>query len=104
MKKLDQFLYFYRFHEKSLTTQHTEAKVQEQVEKIRERYIAVWKRHYYRGRKYFYAHQKTAAGAEILRSIFLNPFHYESWRLLALLTLNQSIVNRIKTLKASFKK
>ncbi|MBF0511770.1 MAG: glycosyltransferase, partial [Candidatus Omnitrophica bacterium] len=44
MKKLDKVLYFYRVHEKSLTGLHREEKVQEQVQKIRDKFVPKWKR------------------------------------------------------------
>ena len=44
MKRIDEVLYFYRMHEKSLTGVHKEEKVQEQVQKIRDRFIPKWKR------------------------------------------------------------
>ena len=44
MKKMDAVLYFYREHPKSLTGVHREEKVQEQVQKIRNRFIPQWKR------------------------------------------------------------
>ena len=104
MRKLNDILYYYRFHKKSLTAKYTEEKVQEQVEKIREKYIAPWKRHYFRGRKYFYAGQKTESKKELLCAIVLNPFEYETWRLLALLLLNPELVAKLKKLKSPVEK
>ena len=104
MKKLEAVLYCYRSHDKSLTAEHTEEKVQSQVERIRERYISPWKRHYYRGRKFFYANQKPDAQRELLRSFRMNPFYYETWRLLILLILNPVAVHKIREWKSSLKK
>jgi len=44
MKKIDPVLYFYRDHPKSLTGVHKEERVQEQVQKIRNRFIPLWKK------------------------------------------------------------
>lgn len=100
MKKLDEVLYFYRAHERSLTAVHSEAKVQMQVERIREKFIAPWKRHYFRGKKYFYNGQKRKSWTELWLSVVLNPFYYESWRLIGLLIVSPQIADSIRKLKS----
>ena len=47
MKKMDDVLYYYRLHLKSLTGVHQEDKVQEQVQKIRKRFLPLWKKAYF---------------------------------------------------------
>jgi len=89
MKKLPDTLYYYRLHDRSLTMVHKEKKVQEQVEKIREQYIKVWKKFYFRGRKYFYENNRKEAKINIWKSLLSNPFYYQTWRLLILLYLNK---------------
>jgi glycosyltransferase involved in cell wall biosynthesis len=44
MKKIDAVLYYYREHDKSLTGVHKEQKVAAQVQKVRNRFIPLWKR------------------------------------------------------------
>ncbi len=47
MKKIDRILYYYRDHPKSLTGVHKEKRVQEQVQKIRNRFLPFWKKFYF---------------------------------------------------------
>jgi len=47
MKKMDAALYYYRDHLKSLTGVHKEERVQEQVQKIRSRFLPYWKKLYF---------------------------------------------------------
>jgi glycosyltransferase involved in cell wall biosynthesis len=48
MKKLDEILYFYREHPKSLTGVHKEERVQKQVQRIREEYLPLGKKIYFK--------------------------------------------------------
>lgn len=97
MKRMTEFLYYYRVHDASLTTQHTEKKVQEQVARVREPFISAWKRHYFRGKRCLDGGQEGAAARHLLKSVMLNPSYYETWRLLALLALAVSPLVRIKS-------
>jgi len=47
MKKVDRFLYYYRQHAESLTGLHKAERVQEQVQKIRNRLLPFWKKWYF---------------------------------------------------------
>jgi len=65
MKNIDTVLYYYRNHPSSLTGVHKEAKVQEQVQKIRSRFLPFWKKTYFytmnqlRRIKKFYRHSEA---------------------------------------------
>ena len=62
MKKMDDILYFYRNHPKSLTGIHKEEKVQEQVQKIRSKFLPIWKKAYFFITNKLRKFKKNAAG------------------------------------------
>lgn len=104
MKMLEQDLYFYRMHDKSLTGVHKEEKVQVQVEKIRDRFIAPWKKFYFHAGKFYGSGQSGQAKISIGESLKRNPFYIPSWRLWAMLHLSGPAVERIRGMKHFFRK
>jgi len=82
MRKLDNFLYYYRTHESSLTTEHGLDKVQTQVERVRDPYIRPWKRYFLRGKRCFYQKEFQESRSFLLQSLMIHPFYYQTWRLL----------------------
>jgi len=103
MKRIDEVLYFYRLHEKSLTGRFKEEKVQEQVERIRDCYIKVWKKHYFHARKFYNQQKISEARKEVLLSLKSNPLYLFSWVLLALTLLSQRGVEKIRRIKESLR-
>lgn len=103
MKKMDEALYNYRMHEESLTGKHKEAKVQAQVEIIRDWFIRPWKKHYLRAKKNYYNGDLEDAKQEILSSLRGNLWYVSSWRLIALLCLDRRFVAWVRRVKRFLK-
>jgi len=82
MKRLEDFLYYYRMHDTSLTSKYGLDKVQDQVEKIREVYIAPWKQNFLCGKRCFYKKEFQRARGFLLKALLAKPFYYQTWRLL----------------------
>ncbi|VAW48327.1 hypothetical protein MNBD_GAMMA03-2074 [hydrothermal vent metagenome] len=82
MKKLDDFLYYYRMHGSSLTTAHGLEKIQDQVERIRAAYISPWKQDFLIGKRFFYKKDFSKSRTFLLKSLTMYPFYYQTWRLL----------------------
>ncbi len=89
MKRLEEGLYYYREHEKSLTGVHKEEKVQLQVERIRTLFISEWKNDFLLGRKALLLKDRMEARRRLLSSIAGNPFFLPSWRLLVSMYLRR---------------
>ena len=103
MKNIPEVLYYYRAHEKSLTGQHKEDKVQEQVEKIRDRFIREWLKLYLHGKKFYIKQDYPRAKVCFKKSLGLNPFHLSTWRYLAMLYLDRSLIEGIRKVKHAVK-
>ena len=99
MKRIDDALYYFRIHPASLTGRHSEKEVQEQVARVRAPFVSTWKRHYFRGKRCFDGAQFREALWHLLVSSLLNPLHYETWRLLALVILAVSPLTEIAPVK-----
>ncbi|MBF0484462.1 MAG: glycosyltransferase family 2 protein [Candidatus Omnitrophica bacterium] len=96
MKKLDQILYFYRMHKKSLTGTHNQEDIQEQVAKVRREFIPKWKDLYLQAQKVFQQGDKKQTKILVSRSLVGNPFFGPSWRLFWLSSLSDKIVEKIR--------
>jgi len=103
MKNIPEVLYYYRAHEKSLTGQHKEDRVQEQVEKIRDRFIREWLKLYLHGKKFYIKQDYPRAKVCFKKSLGLNPFHLSTWRYLAMLYLDRSLIEVIRKVKHAVK-
>ncbi len=103
MKKMDTILFYYRLHEKSLTGVHGEEKVQEALQGVQERFIKPWKSHYFRAARLYEKQDRLAeARSEILLSLKGNLFYLPAWRLWALTSWPDGLVQKIRRLKRSW--
>lgn len=99
MRMIPEDLYFYRAHPHSLTGVHKADKVQLQVEQIRDRYIAPYKKNYFGARRFYGNGDGIKARAAIGESIRSNPFYLPAWRLWALLHLNKPAIDMFRAIK-----
>ena len=99
MRMIVDDLYFYRVHADSLTGLHKDEKVQEQVERIRERFIPEYKKYFFRARKFHSLGEVGQARMAINQSLKGNLFYLSSWRLWFLLHLNPAVIDKIRALK-----
>ncbi|MBF0571580.1 MAG: glycosyltransferase [Candidatus Omnitrophica bacterium] len=102
MKKINTILYSYRIHEKSLTGIYGEDKVQEMVERVRERFIKPWRKHYFHARKCYENQNRLEARREVFLSLKYNVFYLPTWRLLALTSLTDPVIYLIRRIKRLF--
>ncbi len=104
MKKLNQYLYYLRFHKDCLTVRYDSDEVAKQAQKVRDKYIPAALRYYQHGWRAFYKEKDHESAKKLLmKAVILNPFNYQAWRLLALLYLNSTIVEKIRRFKRSLK-
>ena len=103
MRKVDEFLYYFRIHEKSLTSIHREEKVQEKVSQIRAKFIRRWKALFLDGRQYYHRNDPLNAKKALWASLGRNPFYAPTWRLLALLCLSDRLIIKIRQMKQFMK-
>jgi glycosyltransferase involved in cell wall biosynthesis len=82
MQKLNEYLYFYRRHEESLSSQNKSALIEEQAAKASRKYIPLWARYYHQGWVCLYKKDYQRATKFFIKSLFSNPFHFIIWEVL----------------------
>lgn len=82
MQKLNEYLYFYRRHKESLSSQNKSALIEEQAAKASRKYIPLWARYYHQGWVCLYKKDYQRATKFLIKSFFSNPFHFIIWEVL----------------------
>ncbi|MBU0468981.1 MAG: glycosyltransferase [Candidatus Omnitrophica bacterium] len=104
MKMLNDNLYTYTMHSGSITAKHKTEAIQQQVERVREGYMCLWRKEYFLGRKHYYDRNYKEAKKSLIKSLLKYPFNIQAIRLLLLIYLNPRIVSNIRMLKNRVKK
>lgn len=99
MKKINDFLYYYRRHQKSLTWSNKLVENVEQMEKASNDYIPVSMRYYHKGQVFFYQKKYQESKKLLIKALAVNPFDLLVWRFFLFVILKilfPRIVDKIK--------
>jgi len=89
MKHLNNFLYYYRKHEHSLTSISKEKEIIAQTQKASWNYISSWGRYYQKGLRLFFTENYQQSLKMFIISIVLNPFNIRSYYMVFLVIIKQ---------------
>jgi len=104
MQRLDKFLYFYRKHTNSLTTNYKVAIIEEQVEKASQKYVSLWAKYYHKGRVCLFNKDYKNSIKFFVKAFFLNPFNFFIWRMMVVSFLGILVPSFVENLKKSYNK
>ncbi|UCC94465.1 MAG: glycosyltransferase [Candidatus Omnitrophota bacterium] len=105
MKRLNKWLYYYRLHKGSLTgykqsfIPHDKERYREARIEMRENYISSSERLHLEAENHFHKEEYHSARRLAIKSLLIDIFNFDVWRLLAILFLGPSILKRIKKIK-----
>ncbi len=96
MKKIPATLCYHRIHAGSITAGYGYEKIQDAVARARRPYIAFWKHHFLVGERHYAGRRRFPAGGHVLLSLLARPWHWRSWRLLALVILPRQVAGWLR--------
>lgn len=103
MKKINDFLCYYRYHKNSLTFQHKIAEIEEQGGKVISMYVFLPSiKYYHKGKLLFYKKNYGEARKALIKSLAYEPFNLDTWKLLifvCLTILSPSLAKKIKEIR-----
>jgi glycosyltransferase involved in cell wall biosynthesis len=96
---LDRSLYSFRLHNESLTGRYDREEVLRREQVARDKYIPAYLRYSQHGARAFRKGDIPGARNFLWRSLILNPFNYDTLRLLALIYFPRRVVETIRNFK-----
>ncbi|MCX6718067.1 MAG: glycosyltransferase [Candidatus Staskawiczbacteria bacterium] len=102
MKRINDFLYYYRHHQNSLTSLNKLAEIAAQVQKAGRGYVSCSAEYYHQGKVFFYKKDYKSAKKSLIKSVASKLFNFASWKLLifvCLTILSPAFARRIKKIK-----
>jgi glycosyltransferase involved in cell wall biosynthesis len=88
MKKINDFLYYYRIHYKTLTKNYSNLFIEKQAEEASKKYIPQKAFYYHRAKIYFFEKNYGKAAKLFLKSIFFYPYSSHLFKMFFLSLIN----------------
>lgn len=82
LKKINNYLCYYRLHHKSLRSQNQAYKIEEQAQKASDQFVRSSMRYYHQGKVFFRKKDYKSAQKALIKSIVLEPYNLGIWKLL----------------------
>lgn len=101
LKKINDYLCYYRLHPKSLRSQNQAYKIEEQAQKASDQFVRSSMKYYHQGKVFFCKKDYKGARSSLIKSVALEPFNSGIWKLLifvCIAILNPTFAQRINKL------
>jgi len=85
MCKIDEYLYYYRRHNSSITARYGMEKINKQRDRVRRKYFRVYARCFWDAKRHFKEKEYCKAMKLIVKSLFFNPLYFKAWVLFTFL-------------------